>query len=392
VANDEHVAILKQGVEVWNQWRNDYPYLTPDLSNANFSGINLTNANFNNSNLENIFLRNTILNYVDFTNANLIQADLRHTYLVKADLCGSTLNRAYLTRAYVKDAVLIYTNLATCDLTKVDFIDSNLAGANFTDANLMDANLINTIFEDVKFENTLLSRTVFSGINLSNTLGLSSCKHYGPCFVDNQTLKLSGELPEIFLKGIGLADWEIEQVKLYQKDLDSHVASDILYKIHELRFDSPIQIHNLFLSYAHKDSSFVDEIASSIDKKGIRFWRDSKDLPVAPAGPLGKVILKEMKGCIVLLVLSKESVSRPWVRFEIENAAKMEVEEGREVLLPIALDDAWKTYNWPIELADRIKRYNIIDFSDWQDEDIYKQRFEQVLKGLDLFYKNDELS
>jgi hypothetical protein len=31
VANEEHLAILKQGVEVWNKWREKNPEIKPDL-------------------------------------------------------------------------------------------------------------------------------------------------------------------------------------------------------------------------------------------------------------------------------------------------------------------------------------------------------------------------
>src|SRR6516162_6153906 len=39
MANDEHVAILKKGVDAWNTWRGKNPDVVPDLS-----GENLTNA------------------------------------------------------------------------------------------------------------------------------------------------------------------------------------------------------------------------------------------------------------------------------------------------------------------------------------------------------------
>lgn len=32
MANPEHLEILKQGVGVWNEWREVEPYLKPDLS------------------------------------------------------------------------------------------------------------------------------------------------------------------------------------------------------------------------------------------------------------------------------------------------------------------------------------------------------------------------
>ena len=32
MANPEHLAILKRGVEVWNEWREDHPETRPDLA------------------------------------------------------------------------------------------------------------------------------------------------------------------------------------------------------------------------------------------------------------------------------------------------------------------------------------------------------------------------
>ena len=44
MANDEHVAILKKGVDVWNKWRDKNPNIRPDLRQANLSGANLSGA------------------------------------------------------------------------------------------------------------------------------------------------------------------------------------------------------------------------------------------------------------------------------------------------------------------------------------------------------------
>ncbi len=34
MANEEHVAKLLQGVEVWNEWRKENPHIWPDLRDA----------------------------------------------------------------------------------------------------------------------------------------------------------------------------------------------------------------------------------------------------------------------------------------------------------------------------------------------------------------------
>ena len=44
MANNEHVALLKQGVDAWNAWRDENPDIRPDLSGANLSGADLRGA------------------------------------------------------------------------------------------------------------------------------------------------------------------------------------------------------------------------------------------------------------------------------------------------------------------------------------------------------------
>ncbi len=44
MANEEHLTILKQGVEVWNKWRKDNKQIIPVLSEVNLSKENLCGA------------------------------------------------------------------------------------------------------------------------------------------------------------------------------------------------------------------------------------------------------------------------------------------------------------------------------------------------------------
>ena len=45
MANEEHLAILRQGVEAWNQWRQDHPDVAPDYSSNHIRRIDLSGAN-----------------------------------------------------------------------------------------------------------------------------------------------------------------------------------------------------------------------------------------------------------------------------------------------------------------------------------------------------------
>ncbi len=44
MANQEQLDILKQGVEAWNQWREEHIDIQPDLFEANLSGAYLRGA------------------------------------------------------------------------------------------------------------------------------------------------------------------------------------------------------------------------------------------------------------------------------------------------------------------------------------------------------------
>jgi hypothetical protein len=39
MANDEHVAMLKKGVDAWNKWRDENPLVHVDLSGANLRAV-----------------------------------------------------------------------------------------------------------------------------------------------------------------------------------------------------------------------------------------------------------------------------------------------------------------------------------------------------------------
>ena len=54
---EEHLLKIKQGVNAWNQWREQNPETTPDLSKVDIRGlqhqkINLSNADLTEANLQ----------------------------------------------------------------------------------------------------------------------------------------------------------------------------------------------------------------------------------------------------------------------------------------------------------------------------------------------------
>jgi uncharacterized protein YjbI with pentapeptide repeats len=107
MANEEHLAILRQGVEVWNRWREEHPGVAPDLSGASlrrlpFVGYNLCGA---------------VLREADLSRADLSQADLRDALLGRANLELTRLAGADLRGADLQRAMLLETDLSDANLT-----------------------------------------------------------------------------------------------------------------------------------------------------------------------------------------------------------------------------------------------------------------------------------
>lgn len=61
----------------------------------------------------------------------------------------------------------------------------------------------------------------------------------------------------------------------------------------------------------------------------------------------------------------------------------------RHVLCPVALDDSWKGSAWSGPLHAQITKYNVLDFSSWQEPDAFKRQFAKLIDGLGLFYGDD---
>ncbi len=318
-----HIARLHKGTREWNEWRRQNPTVQPDLNWVKF-----VDAGFHGMN---------------FTKVRLI-----HAYF-------------YLTSFWDTD---------------------------FTQANMVCTSFIHADFQRANFEGVILQNTAFAGVDFQEARGLELANHSGPSHISFSTLTRSrGAIPEVFLRGCGLTDWEIEFAKLYVPEQSSSKINDILYRIHSLRASQPIQISPLFISYSHADTDFVDRLEKHLEKSHIRFWRDVRH---AVAGRLETQVDQAIRlNPTVLLVLSQNSVESDWVQHECRLARRLELESKRDVLCPIALDDSWKTCAWPQRLREQLMEYNILDFSGFDDDEVLGSKFDQLYRGLHLFYRSN---
>lgn len=78
MANQEHLDLLRRGVEYWNPWRQEHQRTWPDLSKADLEGADLEGADLTGANLSHTDLRRANLSY-----ANLSDSDLSHALQVQ---------------------------------------------------------------------------------------------------------------------------------------------------------------------------------------------------------------------------------------------------------------------------------------------------------------------
>jgi uncharacterized protein YjbI with pentapeptide repeats len=179
MANQEHLRILEQGVDVWNNWRLEHPEIQPDLRHLEVSSYPSTkkpryNAIFINGSGRGVILdKPTVisscrasLHKINFSNADLREADFTNIDLSMADLSGAWLTNASLNIAYLHKAKLSKAELLEADLYRSDFTEAILTNAILVKTGLQRANFCRAILEGADLENANLQETNFSEANL----------------------------------------------------------------------------------------------------------------------------------------------------------------------------------------------------------------------------------
>ena len=382
MANLEHVAILKEGVRNWNLWRQQYADVTPDLSFADLSGLNLgaqtSNAppiNFMGVNLRSANLEKSRLEYAWIEDADLSGANLKY-----ADLDVARMSRANLSNADLRHTSLLSEFDDLSGITELG--GANLSNANFSFARLRDvdlsfANLTGTTFYGTSlrmsaFSNTTLCETVFANVDLTNAHGFETCKHLGPSYIDASSMRSAGELPINFLRGCGIPEDQIS----FDETNSPTAKMDITKKY-----------YSTFISFSTEDMEFVERLHADLQDRGVRCWFAPKDMDYgAKMRPTIDLAIGQHEK--LLLVLSKNSIGSQWVDQEVEKALEKErtnasdVEKDNLVLFPINIDDNVFAANSGWASYIRNSR-NIGDFSEWKNYDSYKLSFQRLLCSLE---------
>jgi hypothetical protein len=336
MANHEHVEMLRQGAETWNDWRRCRAPVFISLRNADLRNLEL------------------VTSYT--VSSSRPRAGGFYTYSVGADL-----SEADLTGADLSGAILDFANFRGAQLTNASLKNAVARRTDFSHASVDGLELGNTIFQDC----------IFGGLDLRKARGLASARHLGPSTLGTDTILLSdGQIPEAFLRGCGVPEELIVQIPALVNSI------------------TPIQFNSCFISYNHQDEDFARRLHSRMQSDGLRVWYAPEEMRG------GRKLHEQIFSAIqmhdkLLVVLSEESMSSAWVATEVRRAQKVEREQNRRKLFPVRLVDFEKIQKWECfdadigkDLAVELREYFIPDFSKWKNHDAFETSFARLLKDL----------
>lgn len=324
----------------WNAWRAASPLVRPNLVGVNLEGLDLRGADLRSADLRDAILSRANVAGCSFHNATLIGANLTDTVADDATFFDCFLSGADLTGA---------------SLVRANFLQVIADDADFGKSDLRKARIEDSVLDGAKLNHAEVSSTAFLNLDLS-TLELKGAKVLGPCDIGVRTLELTAaslgacnsdqHALEFFLQECGLSEAAIEYFRS--------------------RLGQPVQYFTAFISYSHADRAFAKRLRQYLHSRGIRSWLDEHDL--LP----GARILEGINEAIrihdrIVLCCSKSSLTSWWVKDEIRKGQEKERKLGRDVIVPVLLDD-YLLADWDDGLAADVRSRNAADFRNWDKD------------------------
>jgi uncharacterized protein YjbI with pentapeptide repeats len=264
MANEEHVALLKQDVDAWNRWRSENPGIHPDLRAADLQGANLSAD-----------LRGADLSGADLSGANLSKTKFSKANLNEANLSGGNLRRVNLSWARLYKANLREADLTGARLFQAFLPEADLTGAFLSGADLSEANLLMAFLDAANLRNAVLSSANLHGA------GLTEADLTG-AFLDAADLTTArlfrASLSSAYLHGADLTEADLTEADLTEADLTeadltevSLVRADLtgadltgcrVYGIStwELKLSEDTKQENLVITHDFEPDVTVDDI------------------------------------------------------------------------------------------------------------------------------------
>jgi uncharacterized protein YjbI with pentapeptide repeats len=196
LANPEHLAKLKEGVQAWNQWSNQHLEVEPDLEGADLTGLDLTDYQLHGVNFSRAILKGVTFGPANLSGANfhraifshpaglwssvlrgvnLSEVDLTGAKLEGVDLTGANLNGSCLRRSDLSKSTLLVAQLKGADLREAhmngaDLREANLQAADLRGASLQRVNLVKTNLAQANLSGCLVYGISAWDLNLESTL------------------------------------------------------------------------------------------------------------------------------------------------------------------------------------------------------------------------------
>ena len=182
------------------------------------------------------------------------------------------------------------------------------------------------------------------------------CIDTGPKYINNVRLTVKG--------------WDrLEVVRENQRMTDTAAATSATTE--EPRGG---QHPKAFVSHSMQDRSFVEQLAKDLRTSGVDTWYSGWE--IKPGDSLRAKIEQGMGGCeFFIIILSKDSISRPWVQTELDAATTGKILGKVRKIIPVKIEDCG---DLPPTLASLC----------W--EDFSNQPYEAALKRvLDSIFERD---
>ena len=400
MAKQAHVEILKRknGVAVWNKWREDHPNVIPKLNNLNAMRHKLYVVDYR-------FARFKVVNFngINFINADLFQANLSKILLRNANLSGANLKFTVLTESQMKSAVLKGAILEGADLSSSDLTGANLDEIRINNVKLTGANLTETYMRNSElnfadFCNSKLNRADLSGSELFNVSFVGADLRQAKL---NRAKLINAKLTGAKLFGIQPYELRLDGTECLYAYLDPEGTQrtpkernfypgefDDFFKDYFFQPEASTMFPTCFISYSHTNKAFAKKLWSDLQESGISCGYAPEDMKGGRKvhEQIGDAIGRQDK---LLLVLSEDSMNSDWIAYEIKKARKREKAEGRQILFPVRLVDWEAVKRWELfhadtvtDLAEEVRQYFIPDFSDWDNPEEYQKAFDRLLADL----------
>ncbi len=371
MASSKILAVVKEGRQALAKFRALNPGMLLDLTDADLCGAELHGCNLRRALLVGAKLAGTNLEGANLSEADLTRANLKSAKLNGTDFRQAKLFKSMLSEADATEANFGHASLSGCDLSKARLTRAIFLEADLAKAELSDANLLGTDFSLARLVNVHAERltcgwTRWTNCALSDVTGLVTATHHGPSSIGLDTwLRSRSKIPDDFLRGCGLTDDFIAALKAV-----------------------PIGPSICFVRFSHEDRSFAERLAEDLRTAGVVCWLDEMPNEGRKELPLEAQFDSQQPNKVILLV-SKSSLTSPWVEGEVSRLLEREQEFKKEtghdvkLLLPLTLDGFLFGGDAKGKQDKALAAHVTADFNGWRRNDTkFGEVFPKVLIAL----------